>query len=361
MDSDDPRISLKTKSLLRFVDTIVIDEVSMVRADLLGAMDIVLRSIKRKLDVPFGGVRMIMVGDFYQLPPVVPQEEERWLEQKHGSRAGWCFYAPCFKELSPKVFYLAESFRSQGDARYTDLLNAVRRLDPNVVGSLNELAQAGRLAGDDVPRLCARKADVVRKNEAGLRSLGVPGVWVHPVLGGDVSKIPRESQDPIVLAEGARVMILRNGAGYANGSLGTLTSFEETATRWDGAQVPAMGVRVDGRNGAEGPLVTVPRDTSEIIGYEPDPETGKPHKVVVASVEQVPLALGYAWTIHKSQGQTLEKACIDLGRGAFAHGQTYVALSRLTTSAGLYLEQPLSKSDLLLDPDVVEYFEQYKV
>ena len=361
MDSDDPRISLKTKSLLRFVDTIVIDEVSMVRADLLSAMDIVLRSIKRRLDTPFGGVRMIMVGDFYQLPPVVPQEEERWLERKHGSRAGWCFFAPCFKELAPKVFYLGESFRSQGDARYTDLLNAVRRLDPNVVGAINELAQAGRWAGTDVPRLCARRADVVLKNESGLRSLGVPGVWVHPVLGGDVSKIPRESQEPIVLAEGARVMILRNGAGYANGSLGTLTSFEETTTRWDGAQVPAMGVRVDGRNGAEGPLVTVPRDTSEIIGYEPDPETGKPHKVVVASVEQVPLALGYAWTIHKSQGQTLEKACIDLGRGAFAHGQTYVALSRLTSSAGLYLAQPLSKSDLLLDPDVVEYFEQYKV
>jgi ATP-dependent exoDNAse (exonuclease V) alpha subunit len=359
MDPEDPRISLKTKSLMREVATIIIDEVSMVRADMLCAMDIVLRSVRKHVrggDAPFGGVRMIMVGDFYQLPPVVQREEERWLEQHHGSRAGWAFYAPSFMQLKPRVFYLGESFRSRGDTRYTDLLNAVRTLDPNVVNALNEIAQPGLTAGDAIPRLCARKKDVHTRNAEGLRKLGVPSVVIEPMLSGDVSKIPRDAQEPIVLAEGARVMITRNGAGYVNGSLGTLRSFDATAETWDGKTVSAIQVELD-----TGAVVYVPRDEADVIGYEVDPKTGKPVKVVLASVGQYPLSLGYAWTIHKSQGQTLASACIDLGSGAFAHGQTYVALSRLQSAAGLYLAQPLSRSDLLLDPDVVDYFKQYVI
>ena len=355
MDPEDPRISLKTKSLLYAVQTIVIDEVSMVRSDLLGAMDIVLRSVKRSRE-PFGGVRMIMVGDFYQLPPVVKSEEERWLEQHHGSRAGWCFYAPVFDALQPQVFYLGQSFRSVGDSNYTNLLNAVRKCDPNAVNALNEIGRSNGAADGNVPRLCARKNSVVMRNQQELRKLGTPGVVVQPLLSGDVSKIPREAQEPIVLAEGARVMITRNGAGYVNGSLGTLSSFEASATLWDGSVVPAIAVQLD--NGA---YVTVPRVDTEVLGYEVDEETRKPTKVVLATVSQFPLSLGYAWTIHKSQGQTLARASIDLGSGAFAHGQAYVALSRLTSSAGLHLETSLSKSDLLLDPDVVDYFTKYTI
>jgi ATP-dependent exoDNAse (exonuclease V) alpha subunit len=189
-----------------------------------------------------------------------------------------------------------------------------------------------------------------------LRKLGVPSVVIEPQLSGDVSKIPRDAQEPIVLAEGARVMITRNGAGYVNGSLGTLRSFDATAETWDGKTVTAIQVELD-----TGAVVYVPRDEADVIGYEVDPKTSKPVKVVLATVSQYPLSLGYAWTIHKSQGQTLAQACIDLGSGAFAHGQTYVALSRLTSSEGLYLAQPLSRSDLLLDPDVVDYFKQYVI
>lgn len=356
MNAKDPRISLQTKSLLYNVKTIVVDEVSMVRGDLLSAMDIVLRSVKRKPATPFGGVRMILVGDFFQLPPVVPEAEERWMESTYGSRAGWCFYTPAFQALAPKIFYLAESFRQAGDGSFTALLNAVRALDPNVVRALNEIAKPGSEAGGDVPRLCARKADVATRNSDGLRKLGAQTYAIQPVLSGDTTKIPKEETDSVVLAEGARVMITKNGAGYVNGSLGHLRTFDAMALTWDGLSVPALGIELD-----NGVFVTVPRNKKEVFGYEIDPETGEPAKVEIAAVEQYGVMLAYAWTIHKSQGQTLEAACIDLGRGAFAHGQAYVALSRLTSAAGLYLAQPLQKSDLLLDPDVVEYFKAHSV
>ena len=355
MNTDDPQITLKTRSLLYAVTTIVIDEISMVRADLLSAMDIVLRSVKRKRDLPFGGVRMVMVGDFYQLPPVVQQDEERWMERYHGSRAGWVFFAPCFLELKPRVFFLGQSFRQAGDGSYTELLNGVRRRDSNVVGGINAVAKQGSYAGDSVPRLCARRADVANQNAKGLRKLAVPTVSVRPAIFGDASKVPKDACTNLILAEGARVMVTRNGQGYVNGSLGTLRSFDARAELWNGEVVPAIAIELD-----RGFTVNVPREDKEIIGYETN-DDGKLVKNVLATVSQFPLELGYAWTIHKSQGQTLDRACIDLGRGAFAHGQTYVALSRLTSGEGLYLSAPLTKSDLLLDPDVVSYFEQYVV
>lgn len=355
-DMEDPRISIKARSTLYPVETLVIDEVSMVRADLFGAMDIVLRSVKHKLDTPFGGVRVVMIGDFYQLPPVVRAEEERHLERHHGSRAGWVFLSPRFRDLAPKVFYLSESFRQAGDTSFTQLLNAVRDLDPAVATTINEIAKQGREAGDEIPRLCSTKTLVKMHNERGLRKLTGTKLWVEPVITGDAAKVPAEERENVLLAEGARVMLTANGAGYVNGSLGELVSFEETAQLWDGTQVQAMGVRLD-----KGGYVAVPRATREIIGYEVDPNEGKLKKTAIATVSQIPMALAYGWTIHKSQGQTLERACIDLGRGAFAHGQTYVALSRLTSAEGLYLSQPLTRSDLLLDPDVVAFCKQHTV
>ncbi len=356
MNADNPRITLKVKSLLYTTETIVVDEVSMVRADLLHSMDVVMRSVKHKLDVPFGGVRMVFVGDFYQLPPVVRQEEERYMEQKHGSRAGWMFLSPVFKKLNPRVFYLAQSFRQAGDGSFTDLLNQVRNLDPNSVNAVNEIAKRAVHAGEEIPRLCSTKKLVAQHNYAGLQRLGKPAYVLEPKLDGDLSKIPADAKESTTLAEGARVMITSNGAGYVNGSLGTLLSFEATAETWQGAIVSAIAVRLDA-----GYDVTVPQHLTEVFGYEVSDDNENLEKVVIASVTQYPLMLAYGYTIHKSQGQTLDRAVIDLGRGAFAHGQTYVALSRLRSADGLYLSQPLTRSDLLLDPDVVEFCKSHTV
>jgi ATP-dependent exoDNAse (exonuclease V) alpha subunit len=355
MNMDNPHISLKVRSALHGVRTIVIDEVSMVRADMLHAMDVVLRSVKRKLDVPFGGVRVIMVGDFYQLPPVVRREEEREMERKHGSRAGWAFYAPVFEQLDPRIFYLSESFRQAGDDTFTGLLNRVRQLDETVADDLNQIARPADSAPDAVPFLCARKREAAVRNAQGLKALGVPAVSIAPVITGDATKAPKDAKEVLTLAEGARVMITRNGRGYVNGSLGTLASFDATTTLWDGSEVEAIEVRLD-----TGYSVCVPREESEVIGYKTNND-GELEKDVLATISQYPLSLGYAWTIHKSQGQTLDRAVIDLGQGAFAHGQTYVGLSRLRTTDGLYLASDLTRSDLLLDPDVVEFFREHTV
>jgi ATP-dependent DNA helicase PIF1 len=348
-DLENPGVSLKVKSTLYWVDTIVIDEASMVRADLLNALNIIMKRVKHSSE-PFGGVRMIFVGDFYQLPPVVKREEEDYLEQRHGSRTGWMFFAPCFKALSPRVFFLNKSYRQAEDGSFTSLLNRVRNVDLSVVAELNAIARPANTAGEAVPRLCARKKSVDHYNGIGLQQNGVQPTAVYPLMRGDVNKIPFEEQSALWLAEGARVMCTRNGNGYVNGSLGTLTSFNGEATLWNGEVVPAMIVRLD-----KGYDVAVPRETKEILGYEADND-GKLHKVVIADVSQLPLQLGYGWTIHKSQGQTLDAAVIDLGGGAFAHGQTYVGLSRVTSAAGLYLQGQLRADDLLLDTDVLHYF-----
>jgi ATP-dependent exoDNAse (exonuclease V) alpha subunit len=355
MDMDNPHISIKVRSTLHSVQTIVIDEISMVRADMLHAMDIVLRSVKRKRDVPFGGVRMIMVGDFYQLPPVVRREEERYMEQEHGSRAGWAFYAPVFEQLAPQVFYLRESFRQAGDDTFTGLLNRVRQLDDTVADDLNRIARPVADAPEEVPFLCARKREASVRNAQGLKALSAPRVTLEPVITGDKTKAPREATEVLTMAEGARVMITRNGKGYVNGSLGTLVNFDATTERWDGTEVEAIEVRLD-----SGYSVCVPREENEVIGYKTNAK-GELEKDVLCTIHQYPLNLGYAWTIHKSQGQTLDRAVIDLGSGAFAHGQTYVGLSRLRSTDGLYLASDLTRSDLLLDPDVVEYFREHMV
>ncbi len=347
-DLEKPSYSPKVKMTLYFVKTIIVDEVSMVRADLLGAMDIVLRRIKHS-DQPFGGVRMIFVGDFYQLPPVVKREEAEYMGKVHGSEAGWMFNSPAFRSLNPKVFFLAKSFRQQDDSSFTSLLNRVRNLDTSVVRELNSLARYGG-APDNVPRLCARKRNVEAYNASGLRNLGVQPTPINPVLSGDVKKIPFEETAPIYLAQGARVMCTANGAGYVNGSLGYITSFNGEATLWDGQVVPAMMVQLNA-----GYEVAVPRHQKDILGFEADHE-GKINKHAIASISQLPLQLAYSWTIHKSQGQTLEAAVIDLGGGAFAHGQTYVALSRIKSAAGLFLSAKLRADDLLLDPEVIAYF-----
>ncbi len=155
------------------------------------------------------------------------------------------------------------------------------------------------------------------------------------------------------LAKGARVMLTINGPGYYNGSLGTIWEFGRTVLNWDGKYLPAIQILLDTEI-----FVDVPVAVKEVIGFKADSK-GNMVKEVLASVTQFPIALGYAWTIHKSQGQTLKEACIDLGRGAFTHGQTYVALSRLESMNGLYLVHPLSVGDLLLDPDVPRFLYEY--
>lgn len=362
------RLEQRVSDRLRGLDALIVDEVSMVRADLFSYMDKALRFAKGS-DEPFGGVRMIFVGDYWQLPPVVQRIEQDMMLDRFGSKAGWNFLCPAFTALAPKVFFLAESFRQGRDQEFAGLLNAVRDNESRACKLVNKAARKAPEAPTTAPWLCSTNAAAAHRNTEGLAAVDSEERRLVPSVTGDERKVPREALAPIVLREGCRVMITRNksqqqdeGADYVNGSVGTLVAFDSTCTLrmgQEGATVPALEVELD--NGGTAYVPTVTDEVIEYVAAKDEDDRPIVEKQVIAEVSSYPVKLGYAWTIHKSQGQTLEAAVIDLGRGAFAHGMTYVALSRVTTAAGLYLAGPVKPRDLKLDPAVPKFFEAHKI
>lgn len=369
-DITKPIFNRKQLAILAYAHCIIVDEVSMVRADLFHMMDLCLQEANGNRR-PFGGTRMILVGDPYQLPPVVTSAAERkYLAATYGSEAGWFFLAPQFHALEPRVFYLQESFR-QTEGSFISLLNRVRDNDKSVVPELNAVAKDYEQAPDTAPWVCSYKNDAEIRNYKMLRELGTEIAEIPPDLSGDTSTAPKELLASVELAIGARVMITRNASAvhpvkpeYVNGSLGWVRNFEAKAYvwepnpaepgRWIEKERDAIRIELD-----DGRFVNVPAFEWEIIKTAPDAK-GVLVKTRVGSVTQYPLALAWAITVHKAQGQGFPEAVIHLGeKGAFAHGQAYVALSRLTSAEGLYLRAPLQKGDLRLDKEVPAFLAPY--
>jgi ATP-dependent exoDNAse (exonuclease V) alpha subunit len=362
------RLEQRVSDRLRGLDALIVDEVSMVRADLFSYMDKALRFAKGN-DEPFGGVRMIFVGDYWQLPPVVQRIEQDMMLDRFGSKAGWNFLCPAFTALAPKVFFLAQSFRQGRDAQFAALLNGVRDNESGACKLVNRAARKGHEAPATAPVLCSTNRAADDRNRQGLAAVDGEERTLEAVVSGDEAKIPQEARAPITLRQGCRVMITRNksiqqveGDDYVNGSVGTLTDFDSSCTVREGQEMvvkAALEVQLDGGGTAYVPMVT--DEVIEYVAAKDEDDRPIVEKKEVASVTRYPVKLGYAWTIHKSQGQTLEAAVIDLGRGAFAHGMTYVALSRVTTAEGLFLAGPVKPRDLKLDPAVPRFFEAHAI
>lgn len=288
---------------------LIIDEVSMLSGEVLGMVDAVLREVRRS-ERAFGGLQVVLVGDFFQLPPV----------SKAGRPASFAFESNSWKALNPVPLYLDEQHR-QEDAKFLDLLSSIRggRFDHTHMSAISARETLPEDAGD-IPRLYTHNADVDRENAEKLASLSAPVKTFHMESSGApalIESLKRGCLSPerLELKRGAAVMFTKNNplAGYANGTLGVVTDFEP------GTGYPVVALR-DGRE--------IPVAPAEWIVEE----NGKPR----AKLVQYPLRLAWAITVHKSQGQSIDAAMIDLSR-AFEYGQGYVALSRLRTLAGLYL------------------------
>ncbi len=320
---------------LRAINTLVIDEVSMIRADVMAAIDLSLR-LNRGVDAPFGGVQMVLVGDPYQLPPVIEQGIESYLEETHG---GSYFFSPsCFREANFRLIELTEVFR-QSDPVFLDVLAGVRKgeLDQNQM----EILQSCVSSLDPVE---ASKTHVVLTgtNNAAFninhrRLDDLPGnvqAYEAQVKGEfDPRLFPTEA--PLFLKPGARVIMLQNDPDkrWVNGTLADI--IETTPER--------LSVRIDEQTHDVKPGVW------ERIRYGYDAENKQLKKEIVGTFRQFPLRLAWALTIHKAQGQTLDNVYVDLRRGLFAHGQAYVALSRCRTLEGLQLSRTLQQRDLNMD------------
>jgi ATP-dependent DNA helicase PIF1 len=329
--------------IARGLKRLIVDEVSMVRADVLDAMDAHLRAARKSPRV-FGGVQMLLVGDFYQLPPVVRGDEGQLLEDA-GYGSPYAFSAHALRDAPLTAVELTEVHR-QTDLDFIALLSAIReeRGVRDAVATLNETC-CGRVLPRRPVLLCATNSVADRYNAAGLSALeGKLAVYT----GGFEGDAPRNATTDrfpapmqLQLKPGARVIFTQNDpeGRWVNGSLGTVTSLGETIVR----------VALDAGENVDVERAVWPQARWVWNASENRMEPKDEFKYV-----QFPLAPAWALTIHKAQGMTLDSVEIDLGRGAFAPGQTYVALSRARAIEGLRLARPLSERDVRVDPAIAE-------
>ena len=341
IDPTQVQVDYKTRELLRHVDVIVIDEVSMVRVDLMAAIDAKLQ-IANRSKLPFGGVQVVMFGDLYQLPPVVTDGElQRYFAHTYGG--AYFFNAPVFKTLDLKIYELTNIFR-QKDQHFREILNAVRNRT-NIAEALAELNERVNvpIPNSGFITLAGHNSSVSAINHAKLAELSGVERTYEAEISGDITTGSYPTEKLLKLKVGAQVMMLKNDqkkpARWVNGTLGVVT------------QLTANVVRVN----IDGVEHTVNKETWEKVRYFYDPEDKRLEKEVVSSFTQLPMRLAWAITIHKSQGQTYESVAIDLSDGAFAHGQAYVALSRCKNLEGLYLHAPIREQDIIIDQEVNEF------
>ena len=332
---------LPNARVVRAVDTVVIDEISMVRSDMLDAID---RSLKlnRGSKRPFGGVRMILSGDLHQLPPVVSNQESPILLERFGGN--YFFNAPAFKDAEFSLLALKHVFR-QEDPRFLALLGALRsgRVTPSDEATLARVVskRSASEASETHVVLTPNNANAFRINQTRLAELkGERKVFPADVQGQfDEKSFPTESD--LELKVGARVMLIRNDpeGRWVNGTLGHVEGFGSKS----------VIVKIAGR------VYEIEAAAWEKYRYDFEMDSKKVTREVVGTFKQVPLRLAYAVTIHKAQGLTLDNVFIDFDSGMFAHGQAYVAFSRARTLEGLEISRPLRPRDLVLDREAFAF------
>jgi hypothetical protein len=335
------------KNIYKGIDAIVIDEISMVRADLLDCVDRFLRLNGTDKRLPFGGLQMIFFGDLYQLPPVVAGREKDIFKGHYASE--YFFDAKVFRELEIEYLELEKVYR-QKDGRFVGLLNAIRN---NSAGEAELAELNGRYDPGFAPRgdyfITLTTTNKMAAEINGLHLSGLPGeerVFTGEMSGEfDSRQLPTEVE--LKLKAGAQVMLLNNDPmrRWVNGTLGKIKS------------IKGEEIEIELRDGRE---ETVTPFEWQMFHFQLDRESGRLEAEVVGSFRQFPLKLAWAITIHKSQGKTFDDVVIDVGRGTFAHGQLYVALSRCTSLRGIVLKKPIKKQHIIMDWRVVKFITGYQ-
>lgn len=323
------------------IQTIIIDEISMVRSDAFVTIDQKLRRIKGYLDIPFGGLQVIVVGDFFQLPPVLTRNDSDAYFELFDSM--YCFNTDTWDELELEVINLEQVMR-QGDTNTVRALNAIRhgKSSPAILKWLNKQCEETDVSEDAVT-LCTRNADAQEINAMFYNEIDSPEKTFFAKVEGQFNEQPVEKV--LKLKVGCRVILCANNGtnGYSNGQSGYVIDFVY-------GDDPYITVELDC-----GSVVKVETHVWESISYK---VTNKRLiKSVNGSFKQFPIKLGYGITIHKSQGMTLDECILDLGNGAFSHGQTYVGLSRIRSLDTMLLERPIYANDIIVDQEVINFYQ----
>lgn len=321
--------------IIRTLDLLVIDEISMVRADLLDAVDSTLRRYRRS-SLPFGGVQLLMIGDVQQLPPVVKESERPYLEQVYPS--AFFFSAKVMQRLRYVTIQLTHVFR-QSDAQFLDILNGIR--DGNITEAMldrlnsrvNPSFRPEKRRGEQWIRLTTHNMQADAENLRNLERLKGRTKYYDCDIEGNFPQSAYPADESLGLKVGAQVMFVRNdsrGGQYYNGKIGIVEELDDEH------------IMVRDRDGS---LIAVERETWENTRYELDSGSGEIRAVTDGKFTQFPLRLAWAVTVHKSQGLTFDHVVIDVAQ-AFTYGQVYVALSRCRTLDGIVLISPIRSSSL---------------
>lgn len=333
---------VRDPSSMRKMDVLVLDEASMISANLMDAIDVSLRINRGRMESPFGGVQVLLVGDLCQLRPVVKDDAREFFSGKYGGI--YFFDAPVFKQQCMGYVELTKVFR-QTDPRFAMLLNSIREGQPSsqVLAVLNaRVCERGRLpCSDDYVTLTPNNNIAHQLNLRELERLGTPETEYKAVVTGEFNEAPTD--ESLRLKKGARVIMLNNDKDgrWVNGTLGTVRALSRNH----------VTVEINGSS-----LMVEPNSWEQVC-YRYDKKKDTISQQVVGTFKQMPMRLAWALTIHKSQGQTIERVYLDLAGGAFAAGQTYVALSRCTSLEGLALSRPIFETDLIADVKALGYRE----
>ena len=333
-------------SLVRHIDTIIVDEVSMVRCDLLDAMDRTLRHYRRS-SAPFGGVQMVFVGDMFQLEPVVTREDRAILQEHYGPGPYYFYKAAAIERMGlPKIEF--RKIYRQSDPAFIEILEHIRtgRMTRRDLMRINSRVQVPGEGSDKIHIvLTTTRREAQYINESRIESISSAPVVFEAKYEGQMSRSTPGSdvvEDKLVLKKGAQVMFTRNSStgAWVNGTLGIVESVDDSSIR----------VMLE-----DGSVHEVGKVQWESIEYEYDKSTRSCKKKVVGTVTQYPLRLAWAITIHKSQSLTFDRVAVDFGKSAFCNGQAYVALSRARSLDGLELLRPMSPASVLVSNDVIAF------
>lgn len=329
------------------IDMIIIDEISMVRSDLLDCVEKSLR-INRGNTRPFGGVQMVFIGDLYQLPPVVTSSEKEIFKTHYASP--YFFDAHCLEGISFEFIELEKIYR-QKDETFISLLNSIRN---NSATEEQFSAINARYQPDFIPNpkqfslhltTTNALADQINLNQ--LAKLRTKEYIFKGRTSGDFDTRALPTDESLSVKVGSQIMLLNNDSAnrWVNGSIGAIVGIESEEGEED-----ALIVEL-----SDGEIVSVTPYTWELFEFTYDKTSKRLSSETVGTFTQYPLRLAWAVTIHKSQGKTFDRIIIDLGRGTFVHGQLYVALSRCTSLEGIVLKQQIAKKHIFMDWRVVKF------